>query len=239
MTGFLSTGPSETSQPKTFANEAFLCRAATMKGVKGEVFSRTEDQEERYRPFTLLRLGRSTDDPFLHRRMRHHFNHGRYYQLNNQVLARSDKLSTQTRDGRLEITLSQRLSTGSRYNSPPQRQPRTSIWTERDCKSVLKRSRASRCTGYQCPTMKVSRMRIKLGSCPTPDRHSKTVRDVRDVNYSVTMYVVTLNYVGDLADIVAALPDRSKWLDTDYADEVFPAFGRLVLGKVVSSSLAG
>ncbi len=48
------------------------------------------------------------------------------------------------------------------------------------------------------------------------------------VTYDVTVYIVTLTYVAELAEIDTALPDHSAWLDVNYADGVFLASGRQV-----------
>lgn len=42
------------------------------------------------------------------------------------------------------------------------------------------------------------------------------------------MYIVTLTYVVDVAEIDTAIPDHSLWLDANYADGVFLASGRQV-----------
>lgn len=40
------------------------------------------------------------------------------------------------------------------------------------------------------------------------------------------MYIVTLTYLVDLAQIDAAVPDHAAWLDGNFADGVFLAAGR-------------
>lgn len=42
------------------------------------------------------------------------------------------------------------------------------------------------------------------------------------------MFVVTLTYLVDLAEVDAALPEHVAWLDQQYADGVFIASGRQV-----------
>jgi len=42
------------------------------------------------------------------------------------------------------------------------------------------------------------------------------------------VYIVTLTYVVDVAEIDTAIPDHSLWLDANYADGVFLASGRQV-----------
>ncbi len=89
---------------KDIVNDVFTYRAAAMVKVRQTIAKHTKDEAERKRLFTLLKAGKWTDDPFLHRQMRKHFRHGRST-VANQFVVRSDRFTTRIERGRLVITI--------------------------------------------------------------------------------------------------------------------------------------
>ncbi len=81
-----------------------MVKEACKEKVKKEIWKRTRNANERKRLFTLLKADQWLDDNFLHRRMRHHFKHGKS-KMDNQVLLMSQNQSVSIVDGKAVINL--------------------------------------------------------------------------------------------------------------------------------------
>jgi len=90
---------------KDVVNDIFAYKEAAKLKVKKAIWEHAKDnKKEQKRLFSLLKKDQWLDDPFLHRQMRKHFKHGVAH-ADNQFIVRSDKLTTQCINNRLEITL--------------------------------------------------------------------------------------------------------------------------------------
>ena len=98
---------------KDIVNDVLLYKAAAMQKVRKAIASRTKDEAERKRLFTLLRKEQWLTDNFLHRQMRKHFRHGKS-SVANQFIVRSDKYATEVVGGYLVIV----VHIAAKYGSP-------------------------------------------------------------------------------------------------------------------------
>lgn len=89
---------------KDVINDILLYKAAAKEKVRKAIFSRTEDQQERKRLFTVLKHDEWLKDNFLHRQMRKHFKHGVAH-ADNQFVVRSDRYAVSYEQDRLVITI--------------------------------------------------------------------------------------------------------------------------------------
>lgn len=89
---------------KDVLNDIFTYKAAAKKKVKKAIRSRTSDEAELKRLYTLLKRDDWLSDNFLHRQMRKHFRHG-IAKCSNQFVVRSDRFAADVVDGRLVITI--------------------------------------------------------------------------------------------------------------------------------------
>ncbi|MCD8503593.1 MAG: transposase, partial [Burkholderiaceae bacterium] len=89
---------------KDIVNDILTYKAAAKLKVRQAIATRTSDENERKRLYTLLKRDEWLSDTYLHRQMRKHFRHGKS-QVANQFIVRSDKYSTEVIDGKLTITV--------------------------------------------------------------------------------------------------------------------------------------
>ena len=89
---------------KDVINDILLYKAAAKEKVRKAIFTRTEEQKERKRLFTLLKQDKWLQDNFLHRQMRKHFKHGVAH-ADNQFVVRSDRYIVSHEQNRLVITI--------------------------------------------------------------------------------------------------------------------------------------
>ena len=89
---------------KDVVNDLLTYKAAALVKVRQAVATRTKDNAERKRLYTVLKSEKWLTDNFLHRQVRKHFRHGVSHTA-NQFIVRSDKHSSAVVDGKLVITI--------------------------------------------------------------------------------------------------------------------------------------
>lgn len=102
--GLFIDGTIRAETTKDIVNDILTYKAAAKLKVRQSIAKRTGDETERKRLYTLLKRDEWLSDPFLHRQMRKHFRHGKS-EVDNQFIVRSDRYSTEVRDGKLIINI--------------------------------------------------------------------------------------------------------------------------------------
>ena len=96
---------------KDIINDIYLYKESAKEKVRKEINKRTNDKKEQKNLYKRLKSDDYLQDNFLHRRMRHHFKHGKSH-TNNQFIVRSDRHHCSIVDGLLQIHLKLNKKTG-------------------------------------------------------------------------------------------------------------------------------
>lgn len=103
-TGLQVDGTIRAETTKDVVNDILTYKAAALVKVRRAVATRSKDQTERKRMYTILKKDDWMGDNFLHRQVRKHLRHGISH-TNNQFIVRSDKHSSEVVSGKLVVTL--------------------------------------------------------------------------------------------------------------------------------------